>query len=442
MTACHTDNIHLFKRMGGLIVGGADDSSDKLKFCWRHNKFNPFTKGRLIMAKKRNDEFGDFDNFLDVPGEDPAREVQDDFSDPKPAFRCAVIGAGQGGGNIAAQFYQVGYRRVLAVNTATADLDAIKEPIVKLALDQHGAGKDREFARNLVLTKASRIRSAMGAAFGDHYEKIIVCMALGGGTGSGGGPEIVRIAQELIQQRGGNPNRDVLVIAVLPESAIDGPRQCFNAMKAYGQIEQLNVPRLYVDNSQLRKMIKTTFGNHWTPLNHRIVNTFHKFNAFATRESDHTVCDSRDLDDVISRGRFIFSAFRIDNLDHKHTIGGIMGDRLENSLFARVKLSTAKAAACMMILNRSAVVGKRSVDDIAPAFTELNNLMMPNSTLHQGIYMIDLQTAPDGKLPPDLFCYVMLGGLDHPYDSLTPIFGKAKSYSPEYGTLSAFLTPE
>jgi len=396
------------------------------------------------MAKKSNksDEFNEFDDFLGTPSTDQAQVIQDDFPDPQPAFRCAIIGVGQGGGNIAAQFYPSGYRRILAVNTATADLDAItEEKIVKLALAKSGAGKNREFARDLVKTKASQIRSAIGVACGDEYNKMIVCMSLGGGTGSGGGPEIVRMAQELIRQRGGDPNRDVIVIAVLPEPATDGPRQCFNAMKAYGLIEQLDVPRLYVDNSQLRKTIKTTLGNHWPPLNNRIVGTFHKFNAFATRESIHSVCDGSDVDDVISRGRFIFSAFRVDNLDHKHTIGGIMGDRLENSLFARVKLSTAKAAACMMILNES-TVADRSVDDIAPAFEELNNMMMSNSTLHQGIYPVDLKPAKDGKLPPDLFCYVMLGGLDHPYDSLNPIFEKAKSYSQEYGTLSAFLSPE
>jgi len=395
----------------------------------------------MVKKSKEPNEFSDFDDFMETPEANQVQVIQDDFPDPQPAFRCAIIGVGQGGGNIAAQFHQVGYRRILVVNTATADLDAIEEPIFKLALDKQGAGKNREFARDLVRTKASRIRSAFGVACGDQYDKIIVCMSLGGGTGSGGGPEIVRMAQELIRQRGGDPNRDVIVIAVLPEPATDGPRQCFNAMKAYGLIERLDVPRLYVDNTQLRKTIKTTFGNHWPPLNHRIVGTFHKFNAFATRESVHTVCDGRDLDDVISRGRFIFSAFRIDDLDHKHTIGGIMGDRLENSLFARVKLSTAKAAACMMILNESAVAD-RSVDDIAPAFEELNHLMMPNSTLHKGIYLVDLKTAKDGKLPPNLFCYIMLGGLEHPQDSLNPIFEKAKSYSPEYGTLSAFLSPE
>jgi len=388
-----------------------------------------------------SNEFNDFDHFMDPSNADQTPEVRDEFPDPQPAFRCAVVGVGQGGGNIAAQFHHVGYRRVLAINTATADLDAIKEPILKLALDKRGVGKDREFARNLVVTKASKIRSAMNGAFGEDDEKVIVCMSLGGGTGSGGGPEIVRMAQERVRERGGNPNRDVIVIAVLPEPVTDGPRQCFNAMKAYGEIEQLNVPRLYVDNAKLRKVIKTTFGNHWPPLNHWIVKTFHKFNAFATRESEHTVCDCRDLDDVISRGRFIFSAFRVNDLSQKHTIGGIMGDHLEKSLFARVNLSTAKAAACMIILNRSAVAN-RSMDDIAPAFTELNSLMMPNSTLHKGIYLVDLQPAPDRTPPPDLFCYVMLGGLDHPLDSLNPIFEKARSHSPEYGTLSAFLVSE
>ena len=389
------------------------------------------------------DEFHeDFANFNDPSDTGRAPEIRDEFPDPQPAFRCAVIGVGQCGGNLAAQFYSLGYRRVLAINTATADLNAIKEPIGKLALDKQGAGKDPDYARNLVVAKASQIRSAMGTAFGEDYEKIIVCMSLGGGTGSGGGPEIVRMAQDLIRERQGNPNRDVIVIAVLPEPITDGPRQCFNALKAYSRLEQLYIPRLYVDNSKLRKVISTTFGENWPRLNNWVVKTFHRFVSFATKESEHGVCDGRDLEDVISRGRFIFSAFRVPDLGKKHTIGGIMGEHLEKSMFAQVKLSTAQAAVCMIVLNRSAVVN-RSMNDIAPAFTELNNLMTsPGSTLHQGIYLVDLQPAPDGTMPPELFCYVMLGGLDHPYDSLNPIFEKAKRYSPEHGTLSAFLMPE
>ena len=380
----------------------------------------------------------EFDYFQEDFTSQITQDVQDQFDDPQPAFRCAVIGVGQCGNNLAAAFYNTGYRRVLAINTAKADLGSVKEPILKLSIGNGGAGKDPEIGRQAVEDHAPQIRSAMGKAFGDRYDKVIICMSLGGGTGSGGGPEVVRLVREVVRERGGNPDKDVMVIAVLPEPSVDGPRQCHNALTAYAKLERLNIPRLYVDNSQLRKVIRTTFGNNWPRLNDWIVKTFHKFNTFATRESEHGICDGRDLEDVLSRGRFIFSAFKVDRLEQKYSVGGIMAEHLQNSLFAKMNLKSADAAACLIILNQSAVQDK-SMEDIAPTFTELNTLMKQNSTLHKGIYLVDLHPSPEGKLPPEMFCYVMLGGLEHPRDSLKTIFEKAMNHCQEYGSLSVFL---
>ena len=78
------------------------------------------------------------------------------------------------------------------------------------------------------------------------------------------------------------------------------------------------------------------------------------------------------------------------------------------------------------------------MEDIAPAFQELNRLMRPNSTLHRGIYIPDW-AAQDRKKHPDLFCYVMLSGMDHPNATLNDLFEKARNYNQSFGSLGAFL---
>ena len=78
------------------------------------------------------------------------------------------------------------------------------------------------------------------------------------------------------------------------------------------------------------------------------------------------------------------------------------------------------------------------MEDIAPAFQELNRLMRPNSTLHSGIYIPDW-AAQDRKKHPDLFCYVMLSGMDHPNATLNDLFEKARNYNQSFGSLGAFL---
>jgi cell division protein FtsZ len=327
----------------------------------------------------------EFDGFIEADDNQSAtaKTITDNFS-TDPAFKMGIIGVGQCGNNLAQAFHRIGYRRVLLVNTAQTDLDAIEDQIAKLPIDKQGAGKDPAIGKERVEARATQIRSGMLREFGEDFEKIIVCIGLGGGTGSGGGPVVVKIAKEIIKERSGNPAKDVIVIVTLPNPNIDGPRQCFNALLAYGQIANLGVPMIVVDNAQVGSIIKAKLADSWTPINTWIARTFHMFNMYANKPSDIGSFDGNDLNDVISRGRLLFSAFRVTELKDKYAIGDVMASNLERSLFAKCDLSTAVAAGCLLVINPK-VGSDLSMDDIAPAFQELNRLMRPNSTLHRGI---------------------------------------------------------
>ena len=118
-----------------------------------------------------------------------------------------------------------------------------------------------------------------------------------------------------------------------------------------------------------------------------------------------------------------------------------MAGNLERSLFAKCNTRTATAAGCLMVINPR-VGADISMEDIAPALQELNNIMKPNSTLHRGIYIPNEWSMPDRKKNPDLFCYVILGGMDHPQTTLQGLFEKARNYNQSYGSLGAFLAAE
>ena len=136
------------------------------------------------------------------------------------------------------------------MNTAQTDLDSIEDQITKLPIDRQGAGKDPAVGKERVEAKVTQIRNGMLREFGKDFEKIIICLGLGGGTGSGGGPAVVQIAKDIIKDRGGTPASDVIVVVTLPDPNIDGPRQCFNALQAYGQLVNLGVPMIIIDNAQ------------------------------------------------------------------------------------------------------------------------------------------------------------------------------------------------
>ena len=384
----------------------------------------------------------DFNDFIeaDEPQSATVKTITDNFKQD-PAFKIGILGLGQCGNNLATAFHRVGYRRVLTVNTAQTDLDSIEDQIAKLAIDRQGAGKDPTVGKARVESRATQIRNGMLREFGEDFEKIVVCLGLGGGTGSGGGPSTVKIAKDIIKDRGGDPAKDVIVIVTLPDPAIDGPRQCFNALLAYGQLARLDVPMIIIDNAQVGSIIRAKLADGWVPINKWIARTFHMFNAYANIPSDHGAFDANDFNDIISRGRLLFSAFRITQLKDKYAIGDVMATNLERSLFAKCDTRTAVAAGCLMVVNPR--VGKDiSMEDIAPAFQELNNIMKPNSTLHRGIYIPSNWATQDIEKNPDLFCYVILGGMDHPVSTLNGLFAKARNYDQSYGSVVVFLAGE
>ena len=401
----------------------------------------PLITGTTTTPHSNMSEDFDFDGFVeadDTPST-TSKKITDTFKNA-PAFKIGIVGVGQCGNNIAQAFHRIGYRRVLLVNTAQTDLDSIDDQIPKLLIDKQGAGKDPAVGKARVEAKATEIRNGMLREFGEDFDKIIVCLGLGGGTGSGGGPAVVKIAGDIVRDRGGNPAKDVIVIVTLPDPNIDGPRQCFNALVAYGQVANLGVPMTIIDNAQVGSIIRTKLADGWTPINTWIARTFHMFNAYANMPSDHGAFDGNDLNDVISRGRMLFSAFRVTQLKDRYAIADTMAANLERSLFAKCDRATATAAGCLMVINPR--VGKDlSMEDIAPAFQELNKIMRPDSTLHRGLYIPDWSFVDQDK-HPDLFCYVILGGLDHPRVTLSGLFEKAKSHDQKYGSVDAFLTAE
>jgi cell division GTPase FtsZ len=414
------------------------------KFEYGSYTFNRINKKEKHMSDSET-LLNDFDGYIEDAGDvennnsNTVKTITDNFR-KEVAFKLGVVGVGQCGNNLAQTFHRIGYRRVLLVNTAQTDLDSIEDQIPKLSIDRQGAGKDPVIGRDRVAAKATQIRNGILREFGEDFEKIVVCIGLGGGTGSGGGPSVLKIASEIIKSRGGDPAKDVIAIVTLPDPAIDGPRQCFNALEAYGKIVNLKVPLIAVDNSAVSSLIRSDLSRGWSPINMWIAKTFHMFNVYANRQSSLGAFDGNDLNDIISRGRLMFSAFRVTKLKDRYAVSDVMSRNLERSLFARCDLSTAVAAGCIMLVNPR-VQSELSMSDIAPAFQELNNIMRPNSTLHRGIYSPEW-TPEEQEKNPDLFCYVILGGLDHPKKTLDNVFEKARNYNQAYGSVSAFLLPD
>src|SRR6185503_15217535 len=118
----------------------------------------------------------------------------------KPADRSldiAVIGLGQAGGNIAAEFHRRGYR-ALAFNAAKSDLASLALPEARriyIGLDSGaGASSDLEGGRECITAHADRIRAAI-AEHAASADVVVVAAGLGNGIGSCA-PELLAIVRE------------------------------------------------------------------------------------------------------------------------------------------------------------------------------------------------------------------------------------------------------
>lgn len=191
----------------------------------------------------------------------------------------AVIGLGQGGGNLAAQFSQLGYRAI-ALNTALSDLSALgdgrdravvpSEGRIYIGIDGYdGAGGDLNYGRECIRENAERIRQVVLEHASD-ADVVLITAGLGGGTGSAAS-ELVKTLEDL--------DLPLVVLATLPTEHESGMAKV-NAVRATSALAQLSgVGWIFVDNSQLAKCHSSvTMDRYFDTINSVIVSPLDALN--------------------------------------------------------------------------------------------------------------------------------------------------------------------
>ena len=115
---------------------------------------------------------------LDIEDFDPdeveAQQVDEIQDESGGALTYAVIGSGQAGGRIAKAFFDLGYKKTVAFNTADTDLSLLDLPDEhKFHLDcfgQQGAGKNQEKSREAFEGKNQEIFNKLREIFGEKIE--------------------------------------------------------------------------------------------------------------------------------------------------------------------------------------------------------------------------------------------------------------------------------
>lgn len=370
-----------------------------------------------------DDDFGigDILDISDVPlPPEPKTETVDDEIKQAQAFRFCFVGAGQGGGNIAQQFWQYGYRRVCAVNTADADLRPLDLPEVnkfKLHSPKEGAGGNPVVGD--VAAKRSRedIFNLMRNCFGAHFDRIFVTVTAGGGTGAGSCEEIVRIAHHLVEKlelQDADGHSKVGVIVALPKEA-DGReahRSAYHTIKRLIELTpSLISPLIIIDNQRIDKLYpRTPAGQFWGRANHACCSIFHLLNLVAARESAYTSFDQSDYDSIMRSGLLAYGAMPVTDWSHRDAISTAIRDNLtRNVLVGGMDFSTGTIAGCVVVSSKAVLDKELPQEYLDNGFSMLGRMIKNGSAVRRGIYS-------GGK--DNLIVYTLIGGLAAPEQRL------------------------
>jgi cell division protein FtsZ len=164
-------------------------------------------------------------------------------SAPTNDAKIAVVGVGGGGGNAVNNMVEKGLTGVdfIAVNTDSQDLATNKADyhiqVGKEATGGLGAGARPDVGAVAVKENSTEIEHAIAP-----YDMVFITAGMGGGTGTGGAPEIASIAREL----------DILTLGIVTRPfECEGPRRMEAAEEGIERLRAHADTRLVIPNERL-----------------------------------------------------------------------------------------------------------------------------------------------------------------------------------------------
>lgn len=347
----------------------------------------------------------------------------------KGSTRYAWLGSGQCGGRLIKSFYDLGYKKVLAVNTAYHDLDMLDIPVEQkflMDIGELGAGKDIERGERAVHQYQQEILHLARQIISTQVDHIMVCFGAGGGTGSGSVMGLINIAKRYARYIGlQNPNNKVGVVMTLPTvGEASSPLVAENAYTVATRLSELASageisPLIIVDNDKINKMYPgLTVKSFWPSINNTIAGLFDIFNRISDLSTPYASFDPVDYHSIIeSGGCTIMGLTKVKNFGEKYAISEAVKKNLQKTLLASgFDLSTAKLAGCIVVGGKTLMTKASGLqDNINYAFDVLSEIT-GRATIHRGIYEDDRES---------LRVYTIIGGLDSPTGRLEEL----KSFS-------------
>ena len=339
--------------------------------------------------------------------------VNDEFN-YDVAFNLAFVGSGQGGARLASSFYDLGYRRVGLFNTAESDFQGLPDAIERHTLDLGGAAKDARFAEQALTGREEEVWDLLQRSWGNDMDYGLVCVGLGGGTGSGTSGKIVEIARQYMESKG-KPPRVGAIISI--PSYTEGQQVCRNAVTAFQKLMELKAsPMILIDNARIHQLYKPGMTQLYNVANSTVSQLLHLFNQLAAVHSPLITFDRSELAQLLDHGICVMGAASLQNISSPADISASIRDQLTNNVLAEVDLKKGTKGACLFVGDQNHL-DNLSLDYFDAGFTQMNRTLKGGtSVVHRGVYL---------GASPGLQAYAMISDLQPPVSTLARLAKEA-----------------
>jgi cell division GTPase FtsZ len=253
---------------------------------------------------------------------------------PNRALEFAVLGLGQAGGNLAAEFYRRGYLAI-AVNTARSDLQSLnpgglypplpEENQIYIGLENcDGAGADAEYAAECVQAHADLIFE-QAERMSKGIDVLFLAAGLGGGTGSAAAT-VLNILSKL----------DVPIVGLftLPNDSESAVVK-INAIRAVSALVEAPLAgRIFIDNESVESAnAETCITEYYPTINAKIVDPLDALNGLGQRDDLHALrnFDGEDFRKLLlSSGVLNYGIVDLPNITVDEVVGAL-SDSLASS---------------------------------------------------------------------------------------------------------------
>jgi cell division GTPase FtsZ len=342
------------------------------------------------------DDIPDFDDLPDMTEAAESAEkfgIIEDEKTGKTSVRMAFVGSGQAGGNLVDQYFLLGYRRVLAINTASQDMKSLKmNKANQYVLEGYdGAGKNPKVGQEAITKHYENVLRKFHQCFGKNVEHIMICVGAAGGTGCGSAETLVSIAKDFFKEID-KPAKVGLIVA-MPEKTEKG------AMKQNAQtlvkklLQKTNdkaiSPLIIVDNEQIAKFFPNESISNFYPKSNQIVcGIFDRFNTITAYASPigHNV-DGADYKELLNGGLMTYGQCKIKDIKDDTTLSEAIVKNVKSTLLAtNFELSSATNACCLIVSSEDQLL-KITKDAVNKAIESLSRVFTNKEVkIHLGIY--------------------------------------------------------